>query len=926
MVTKRWFVILFQAAFVVIFTMGMLFPTGLAVSAQDVPPEETTETTEEEVPPEETPPETGPEVTPPEEPVDPTEEPAVVEEPLPVEEIVPTEEVPLVEELLPEVLPTEDPLLIPLVPLATGPQDSEEDEELDTPAEVLAALPEESDLVVLDENGEPLPLVAIEAEEVVVTGDPMWCAGTDAPGSASCISYTTIEQAVNYAKGSGHAECTIYVAEDYSSSSYSTIEIDDSAFVDNNFNMFLLGGYDLTSGSATYGTVIGQTSVHQNFYIDDITGSLTLANFIIKEFNTSSSTVYIEDSEDVTIDNFTINNKGSGHGILVDDSHRVTISNSTVNEKWDGYGIKMTDSYKILLVNTNVNEYGEDGGVYMSNVQDVELDTMIVDSNDDHCNGSGCSKDAVYFKDGTNVKLDTVNANSQFGNGFYSQYGDGYLSLIDSVFDDNNRGSGIDIKSHDGAVYLDTVSASGNEEYGARIQNKQGVTIEDSTFNNNEGEAGLLVDAETIGISGTHVDSNDYYGANLFASDWIEILTSSFSGNKKAGGLYAQAEGSLSIADSEFNSNGWGNWPCHWWETDGYGAHLYSGLDMTITDTTFNFNYNEGLYAEAGSGGGSSLNTVMFVGYPPPPPPTIGNILLDNVHANYNGYPNDSTEFGNPNSFGAALMTNGTLAVHNSSFDNNGNYGLYGYADEGITMTYSTASGNGTDGAILDSPGNIEVTCSVFNDNGDYGLWAGAYGLGSSVTLNGDKFSGNGWGDYMVWAGDLIENTAYPCGGTTPGGGPDDDGGPFVPPWLGGLIPVTGGDFVALSCEGISILQLPTGEMVIFNQAMCGYLGAMELVAPSDLPGPLPEEWKFRDGFTVTVIFGEEVINQLPAGWTDTLVFPISEEKAGEEFHILFWDITANGGLGDWLDLGGVKEALKWVKTHNTVGTFLLVQ
>ncbi len=86
MVTKNRFVILFQAVFVVIFALGLLFPAGRVVSAQDVPPTETTETTVEEVPPEETPPETGTTetvVTPVEEVVPPTTEAAVVEPAVP---------------------------------------------------------------------------------------------------------------------------------------------------------------------------------------------------------------------------------------------------------------------------------------------------------------------------------------------------------------------------------------------------------------------------------------------------------------------------------------------------------------------------------------------------------------------------------------------------------------------------------------------------------------------------------------------------------------------------------------------------------------------------------------------------------------------------------------------------------------------------
>jgi hypothetical protein len=247
-------------------------------------------------------------------------------------------------------------------------------------------------------------------------------------------------------------------------------------------------------------------------------------------------------------------------------------------------------------------------------------------------------------------------------------------------------------------------------------------------------------------------------------------------------------------------------------------------------------------------------------------------------------------------------------------------------AGKDITLFKVSASGNGDDGAELMAHGNITATCSTFMDNGDWGLKSGAYGLLSTTTLNSDTFGGNGWDDYLIWAGGLVVNLGYPCG--TSGGGPGGpgDGGPFVPGWLQGVIPVTGGEFKALSCTGISMIQLPTREETIFNQPMCGYMASMELVTPDDLPGKLPVNWKYLDGFTVTLMFGNEVVVQLPTGASDTLVFPLSEDKVKEEFHILFWDLSLNGGLGDWVDLGGVKEALKWVKTHNQTGTFLLVQ
>ncbi len=1032
MVTKRWFVILVQAVFVVIFAMGMLFPAGMIASAGDVPPEETTENTEEETPPEETDPETETGVTqetpeadesPEEDTAEPVEEDTIepaeenaaepealdsTEEVTEGEPLEPTVDLEPVEELLPEVVPTEDPLLIPLVPLAEDLVDPVEIEELDTPAEVLAALPEEGELVILDENGEALPLVTAEAAEVVATGDPMWCPGTTEPGGTGCVDgFATIELAMDYAKTHGTGSFTIYVEETYNNTGVLTIDQTAFPYVGDDFNMFLIGGWDTLTNEIDSANTLDQALVIRN-----ITGFLTIENMIINGSG-PNSTIYIVDSEDVTLQNVAVNNFNGSHSVRVDNSHRVTVADSQIVENYDGYGMMITDSYDILIINSLVAENHRDGGIFMDNVQNVVLDTVDVTSGGNWCNGPGCSLDAIYIKEGTNVLLDGVTANSQYGSGFQSIFCDGYLSLIDSVFD-GNGGFGVYIRVNDGPVSLDGVSAAGNGDTAVYIENMQdSVTIENSIFSDNHGSYGLAVMADSVGISDTQVDDNDLYGAYLWVDQWVEILTSTFSGNENGYGLYAFTEndyilidgfnandnegygaqldaetdlilrnaamngndeyglyaqadqgtmllenvwvssngwdttvnpngfglnlismgdmilnevvsyenfdyglvaytdGTLTISDAEFFQNGWGNFFSSTMDMDGYGARLISTLDMTITDTIFNFNYNEGLHAEAGISGG--------------PHPTTGNITLEYVNADYNGYPDETAPLENTNAYGMTFMTNGTMTIHHSTFDNNGYYGLAGQANEGLIMTYSSASGNLENGTVVQSPGNIEVTCSVFNDNGSIGLVAGATGLGSSVTLNGDQYEGNGFGDYLVWAGDLIENTAYPCGGGTTGGGPAGDGGPYVPPWLAGLIPVTGGDFVSLSCTGVSILQLPTGEMVVFNQPMCGYMGALEPVVPEDLPGELAGGWEFVNGFTVSLLFGEDVIIQLPAGWTDTLAFPILEEQTGDEFHILYWDVTSSGGLGDWVDLGGVKEALKWVKTHNAVGTFLLV-
>src|SRR5690606_10632071 len=53
-------------------------------------------------------------------------------------------------------------------------------------AELIESLPENTDLIVLNEGGEALPLVSEEAAEVLEGGDPQWCPVGVTPGATSC--------------------------------------------------------------------------------------------------------------------------------------------------------------------------------------------------------------------------------------------------------------------------------------------------------------------------------------------------------------------------------------------------------------------------------------------------------------------------------------------------------------------------------------------------------------------------------------------------------------------------------------------------------------------------------------------------------------------------------------------------------------------
>jgi hypothetical protein len=83
----------------------------------------------------------------------------------------------LTEEAVPaeETAPTEEPAAQESATLEAEPSLSDEPAPEDvTISEVLETAPDGTEVIVLDENSEALPLVSEETSQVVATGDPMW--------------------------------------------------------------------------------------------------------------------------------------------------------------------------------------------------------------------------------------------------------------------------------------------------------------------------------------------------------------------------------------------------------------------------------------------------------------------------------------------------------------------------------------------------------------------------------------------------------------------------------------------------------------------------------------------------------------------------------------------------------------------------------
>ncbi|MFN3786733.1 MAG: hypothetical protein ACK4RS_07825, partial [Thiothrix sp.] len=117
--------------------------------------------------------------------------PVYADETSPEEPVKVVEQTAPEEEASPESTQEETPLPADVQPDA----ESETSDSIETVESILETLPEDTQLIVLDEEGEALPLATEEAAQAIIIGDPIWCpasVATPTPSLNGCSgSYAT---------------------------------------------------------------------------------------------------------------------------------------------------------------------------------------------------------------------------------------------------------------------------------------------------------------------------------------------------------------------------------------------------------------------------------------------------------------------------------------------------------------------------------------------------------------------------------------------------------------------------------------------------------------------------------------------------------------------------------------------------------------
>lgn len=622
---------------------------------------------------------------------------------------------------------------------AATPEPAPAATEAATPEPVLdlSAVPDGTELVVLDENGQPLPLASEAAAEVVAQGDPIWCPGSQNPhdSTTGCsASYTTLTD--------------LLAAEDENLWADGTIWIEK-------------GIYD--GGSGHNAVEVGTTAGGSNYAVRLNGGGNANSLTIQGGWNSSTGAIdgtstYILPLNFVWGGNLTIQN--------------ITYDGTTATNDPD-FALNISDYGRaVTLDHVNVlNAHNKNGtaiGAYIAGLPTVNL--AITDSNFNSNQSTGLTTDLI-----ANVTLTGVDAsNNASGVGGYgasiacssaNDCANGTVTITSSTFNGNGSGKnstqgwGLQVITS-GTITVEGVTANGNTADGAQMNNSYGtkpLTISNSTFGSTatlaslyvasapndpaaslrasagNGELGLKVDSKgVVTLNGVTADYNYLDGARLQVVDTGTITvgsaaTPSHFNHNSGNGIQAESESGAVTLNSVVATD------------NGYSGAVLGQLSSNVV-TTGNYTITGGTFS---NNGGQTYHPSAYA-YDGLNVKTNGNISVDGITANGNAQSGASlnTNNGNASNTGTVTVTNSTFGTATSIFRDGSTYAV-------DPRTW----GNGAHGLEIVSGGLVSLDTVTANFNGSAYQNAGSNGISVSNTAAGGIALANVTADFNYNSG-----------------------------------------------------------------------------------------------------------------------------------------------------------------------------
>ncbi|MFZ5886473.1 MAG: right-handed parallel beta-helix repeat-containing protein [Chloroflexota bacterium] len=702
------------------------------------------------------------------------EEPAADETPPPTEETPPAVETPAPTEATP---PAETPV-------------TEEAAPAETIEVILAQVPDNTTVTVLNTEGEALPLVSQQAAETIAAGyDPIWCpAGqVPTPGENGCTpSFSSFDELLAFLQANESAAAyqqagTIYIQQGNYMGGETTIDFNAYNFTQfNNYDLTLQGGWDTNYQPSDGAPVFTTTNFNVPIIIGSSSnpwgGSLTLNNIFISGVSDQTAlTLY--SNGDVNLNDVEITNSQSGASLHA--GQNVNVQRSKFNNNGSGNvedpvgkGLEVVSGGSVTLASVEAN-YNQIYGADIQAVGNVTVTNGFFNSNQGYYYLNGWVYEGYGLKIVTsgNVSLSSVTAddNYLFGaslEGALVNVSDSSFSNNQSDWHEHSTGSGLKVVSTSD-VTLAGVTANNNQIFGADINTAGEVNVTNSFFNGNksytysqDGEKsyygyGLhIFTTDDISLINVEATDNNLYGALLEAND-VAVDTANFSNNGSGDalaltgyGLKVVSENDVALIRVTANNN------------QKFGADIQATGAVAIQASFFNGQiayYHDYFTGEIlQRDGGYGLHVV-----------TLGPIALKDVEAQGNYL------------YGAHLE-GGNTTVENSVFTNNGSgvitsptaYGLKINSTDKVTLIGVNASNNQLFGADIQAAKAVVITNSFFSGHQtvtfspDTGLTFYGYGLTvntqDNITLNGVAANFNNlWGASLTGNNVTVYNSQF---------------------------------------------------------------------------------------------------------------------------------------------------------------------
>lgn len=346
-------------------------------------------------------------------------------------------------------------------------------------AEVLAEVPDETAVLVLDEAGEPEPLTTPEAAEAILTSDPEWCPAGDSPGDPTCtggflsISALLDEIGTDPVRYSGDG--TIFFTTDYSTN--------DAYIRNTDARLAALQGLTING--------LGHT----------LTVPLEIAGWIydvaVTNLTLTGASLRVETEGAIQLTDVSVTG-ATGTGAYLDSTgglpSNVSVSGTAPggsqfnNNTWTGLDIRSDGDVNVASVIASGNAYG------------AYLDASLGSGNIALSNSTFNTNDAAGLTartDAGGISLNGVTANNNATTS--DAYGAGLTGLGGGTIDvsggslSGNAEKGLWIEAS-GPTTVQGVTANGNGLHGAYLHNLNAcaavllpVTVDGGTFDGNGG-------------------------------------------------------------------------------------------------------------------------------------------------------------------------------------------------------------------------------------------------------------------------------------------------------------------------------------------------------------------------------------------------------------------------------------------------------